>query len=136
MTPSARPASGASGVVSMRRRATSSSARWTSSSRNRSAAVTAASARWRAKRLALPSSASHPASLGTTRAVRTRSAMMSGVRKLVWTKSPRVSPNWSFRSGMTAVCGIGTPAGCRNNAVTANQSANPPTIAAPTPAIA
>ena len=42
---------------------------------------------------------------GTTRARRTRSAMMSGVRKLVCTKSPRVSPNWSLRSGMTAVWG-------------------------------
>ncbi len=37
---------------------------------------------------------------------------------------------------MTAVWGIGTPAGCRNRAVTANQSANPPTIAASTVACA
>ena len=29
-----------------------------------------------------------------------------------------------------AVCGIGTPSGWRNSAVTANQSARPPTIAA------
>jgi hypothetical protein len=32
--------------------------------------------------------------------------------------------------GMMAVCGIGTPSGCRNNATTANQSASPPIIPA------
>ena len=92
--------------------------------------MTVASARWRARRSALSRSASHAAIRGTTRAVRTRSAMMSGVRKLVWTKSPSVSPNWSLRSGMIAVWGMGMPSGWRNRAVTANQSARPPTMAA------
>ena len=31
---------------------------------------------------------------------------------------------------MIAVCGIGSPSGCRNSAVTANQSASAPTIEA------
>ena len=36
----------------------------------------------------------------------------------------------SLLRGMIAVCGIGRPSGWRNSAVTANQSASPPTIAA------
>ena len=39
-------------------------------------------------------------------------------------------PSWSLRLGMIAVCGMGRPSGWRNSAVTANQSANAPTIAA------
>jgi hypothetical protein len=34
------------------------------------------------------------------------------------------------RAGMIAVCGIGSPSGWRKRAVTANQSARPPTSAA------
>ena len=44
--------------------------------------------------------------------------------------SPSVAANWSLRSTTIAVCGIGRPSGWRNSAVTANQSASPPTIAA------
>ena len=40
------------------------------------------------------------------------------------------SPMRSLLAGMMAVCGSGTPSGWRNSAVTANQSASPPTIAA------
>ena len=36
----------------------------------------------------------------------------------------------SLLAGMMAVCGIGMPSGWRNRAVTANQSASAPTIAA------
>src|SRR5437016_103324 len=36
-------------------------------------------------------------------------------------------PIRSFRVATIAVCGIGRPRGCRNSAVTANQSASPPT---------
>jgi hypothetical protein len=36
----------------------------------------------------------------------------------------------SLRDGTMAVCGIGMPNGWRNSAVTANQSASPPTMAA------
>ena len=129
-----RPATGASGVVSIRCRAASSRARWTSSSRSRSATVTAASAMWRARRAALGGCAIQAAMRGTTRAECTRSAMISGVRKLFWTKSPKVSPNWSLRVGMIAVWGMGRPSGWRNSAVTANQSARAPTMAASMPA--
>ena len=58
----------------------------------------------------------------------------SRVRKLPWTNSPRLRPIWSLRRGMIAVCGIGSPSGWRNSAVTANQSASAPTIAASAPA--
>jgi hypothetical protein len=37
------------------------------------------------------------------------------------------------RAGMIAVCGIGSPSGCRKSAVTANQSASAPTTAASKP---
>ena len=58
----------------------------------------------------------------------------SSVRKLPSTNSPRLRPIWSLRRGMIAVCGIGIPRGWRNSAVTANQSASAPTIAASAPA--
>ena len=54
----------------------------------------------------------------------------SGARKFVWTNVPRPRPSWSLRLGMIAVCGIGRPSGCRKSAVTANQSASAPTMAA------
>ncbi len=38
-----------------------------------------------------------------------------------------MAPIRSLLRGMIAVCGIGRPSGCRNSAVTANQSARPPT---------
>ena len=41
--------------------------------------------------------------------------------------APAPDPNRAFCRGMIAVCGIGSPSGCRNSAVTANQSAIPPT---------
>ena len=42
----------------------------------------------------------------------------------------RLAPSWSFFCLMIAVCGIGNPSGCRNSAVTANQSASAPTMPA------
>src|SRR3954452_1995368 len=56
------------------------------------------------------------------------SSTTARVRKFSWTKVPRLAPIWSFLRGMIAVCGIGSPMGCRNRAVTANQSASAPTI--------
>jgi hypothetical protein len=41
----------------------------------------------------------------------------------------------SLLAGITAVWGIGSPSGRRNRAVTANQSARPPTMAASAPAL-
>ena len=60
--------------------------------------------------------------------------MTSRVRKFPWTNSPRLRPISFLRFGMIAVCGIGMPSGWRNSAVTANQSASAPTIAASAPA--
>jgi hypothetical protein len=57
-------------------------------------------------------------------------ATTSRVRKLRCTKLPSAVPMRSLRDGTIAVCGMGTPIGCRNSAVTANQSAMPPTMAA------
>ena len=48
------------------------------------------------------------------------------------TKRPSARPSLSFWFGTMAVCGMGIPSGWRNSAVTANQSAKPPT----TPALA
>ncbi len=53
----------------------------------------------------------------------------STVETMPWIKRAR-------RFGMIAVCGNGSPSGWRNNAVTANQSATPPTTAASKPAAA
>ncbi len=50
-------------------------------------------------------------------------------------KSCRLRARVSFFLGIRAVCGIGNPRGCRNNAVTANQSAMAPTIEASAPAL-
>jgi hypothetical protein len=49
-------------------------------------------------------------------------------------KVPRPVPMRSLLAGITAVWGIGNPSGRRNSAVTANQSARPPTMAASAPA--
>lgn len=46
------------------------------------------------------------------------------------TNCSRLSARLSLRVGTMAVCGIGSPSGRRNKAVTANQSASAPTIAA------
>src|SRR5215470_10881932 len=67
-------------------------------------------------------------------AERIRSARTSALRKFSCTNWPRVAANWSFCSTISAVCGSGTPRGWRNRAVTANQSATPPTMAASAPA--
>jgi hypothetical protein len=54
----------------------------------------------------------------------------SSDRKFVATNSDRAEPMSFFRVGMIAVCGIGSPIGRRNSAVTANQSASAPTMPA------
>ncbi len=61
---------------------------------------------------------------------RIRRATTAGVRKLSRRNRASVSPIRSLLRGMIAVCGMGRPSGWRNRAVTANQSARPPTIAA------
>jgi hypothetical protein len=54
----------------------------------------------------------------------------SSDRKFEPTNSDRLLPRASLRVGMIAVCGILIPSGCRNSAVTANQSASAPTMPA------
>ena len=59
-----------------------------------------------------------------------RSSRTSRDMNSVSTNSPSDLPISSLRLGMMAVCGIGIPSGWRKSAVTANQSASAPTIAA------
>ena len=83
-----------------------------------------------ATRSACDGSDSHlPSRLGIC-ASRSLVSTTSGDRKFSRTKVPRPSPSWSFLRLMIAVCGIGMPNGCLNNAVTANQSASAPTMPA------
>ena len=77
--------------------------------------------------------ASWPIHAPTRVATSTRASLSrttSSARKFSPTKSPRLSPSTSFFVGMIAVCGIGSPSGRRKSAVTANQSASPPTMPA------
>jgi hypothetical protein len=77
-----------------------------------------------------PGSASQrPAARATsTRCI--RRATTRGIRKLSRRNAASVAAIRSLLRGMIAVCGMGKRSGWRNNAVTANQSASPPTIAA------
>ncbi len=54
-------------------------------------------------------------------------ASSASVNTWLATKRPSARPSRAFCAGMMAVCGIGRPSGWRNSAVTANQSAIPPT---------
>ena len=63
-------------------------------------------------------------------AARTFWVINSALRKFSPTKPLNDSPIWSFLFRTIAVCGIGSPSGLRNSAVTANQSAKPPIIPA------
>ena len=77
--------------------------------------------------------ASWPIQAATREDTSTRASLSrttSSARKFSPTKSPRLSPSTSFFVGMIAVWGIGRPSGCRKSAVTANQSASAPTMAA------
>ena len=70
--------------------------------------------------------------LGAMRA--SRALITSGESQSSSTIVTMPSMIFARRVGMIAVCGIGRPRGCRKRAVTANQSANPPTVAASKPA--
>ena len=61
--------------------------------------------------------------------------MIPSCRKFSPTNSSSPRPSSSLRLGISAVCGIGSPSGCLNSAVTANQSAIAPTIDASAPAL-
>ncbi len=122
-----RPASGARATLSSCSRTSVSSTPCTSSSRSRSAAATMPFAMRAARSWAWSGSASQPARRSTARAERRRSLTASALRKFSCTNDPMVSAKRSFRSTTMAVCGMGRPRGRRNRAVTANQSARPPT---------
>ena len=81
-----------------------------------------------ANRSAFSDAVSQAASRSAGWNVLNRSPMLSALRKFCCTNSPSVAPNWSLRSEMMAVWGMGRPRGRRNRAVTANQSASPPTM--------
>jgi hypothetical protein len=63
-----------------------------------------------------------------------RAPITSGESHSFSTIDTMLSMIFSRRLGMIAVCAIGMPSGWRNSAVTANQSARPPTTAASNPA--
>ena len=69
------------------------------------------------KRATMPARSSRPMVRRTSASVNTWLA----------TNRPSARPSRTFCAGMIAVCGIGRPSGWRNSAVTANQSAMPPT---------
>ncbi len=133
-TRSTLPASGATSTESATRVSSAVITRWTSSSRRASVTVTTTSAARPANRAAESWPDSQDASRGTRPTARIRSASTSADKKFSWTNWPRVAANWSLRSTISAVCGMGRPSGRRNSAVTANQSATPPTIDASAPA--
>ena len=81
-------------------------------------------------RSALAGWANQAATRAATSNSRSLASTCSVARKWVARKWARFSPMRSLFSGMMAVCGIGSPQGCRNSATTANQSATAPTMAA------
>ncbi len=85
-------------------------------------------------RRALTGSLSHRPTRSEMVAAATRSRMIPSWRKFSPTNSWSPRPSSSLRFGISAVCGIGSPSGCLNRAVTANQSAIAPTIEASAPA--
>ena len=105
------------------------------SSRTLLSAIAATSATSSTTRCALAGSHSHSPSCRAGAAIASRSRMMSSCRKFSLTNSSRPRPSSSLRFGISAVCGIGSPSGCLNSAVTANQSAIAPTIDASAPAL-
>jgi hypothetical protein len=78
----------------------------------------------------LAGSANHVITRCATPISRSFTAIASRERKCCCTKFPMILPIRSFCLPMIAVWGIGMPRGCRKMAVTANQSASPPTTEA------
>ena len=127
---SARPASGATWMRRRRPTTACSTPACRSSSRSTSTAPAMAALAWRASVSALAGTSNQVARRDATWTPRSFSAMTGGARKFSSTKDPSARPSWSLRVGMIAVWGIGRPSGRRNSAVTANQSARAPTMAA------
>lgn len=124
------PAPGAISWASARRVMASPTTACTSESRSTVSAPRSAVDSSSVTRSAFFGSASQPPSRLPMPTERSRRRTTSAERKFSPTKSPRLCPSWSFLVGMIAVCGIGSPIGRLNSAVTANQSASAPTIPA------
>jgi hypothetical protein len=128
--PRTLPSMGATFVALMRSVRLWSMNACTSSSRSMCAPRASAPTTCLAMSLLFSGWLSHRARCSATRAERSFPRMTSRLRKLRWTNNPSVRPTRFFRAGMMPVCGIGRPNGLRKSAVTANQSASPPIIAA------
>ena len=103
---------------------------WMSSSLSNSTTARNAVEASVATRAACRGSESHLPTRPPISASRNLASTMSGDMKFSRTKVPSPSPSWSFLRGMIAVCGILSPRGWRNRAVTANQSASAPIMPA------
>ncbi len=127
---SSLPSGGPHGTSTTRRTTACSITACTSSSRSTATTPRTTVESSAVTRSALAGWASQPPNRPATPTRRSRSRTTCSDRKFVPTNSPRLSPSASLRVGMIAVCGIGIPSGCRNSAVTANQSASAPTMPA------
>ena len=125
-----RPAGGPHSGSAIRATMVRSMIATASSSRSTARTERMALAAWSEASARLSVSASHSPARSGMRAPRTFSLTISGSRKFSPTNPPSEVPSWSFLRRMSAVCGMGMPRGWRNRAVTANQSARPPTIPA------
>src|SRR3954470_3754572 len=105
------------------------------SSRTLDSAIAVTSATSSTTRWALAGWASQAPNRRETPAAPMRSRMIASCRKFSPTNSSSPRPSSSFLRGISAVCGTGSPSGCLNRAVTANQSAIAPTIDASAPAL-
>jgi hypothetical protein len=81
----------------------------------------------------LPGSVSQLPTRRLSSAASIRSRTTDSCRKFSPMNSSRLRPSSSLRFGISAVCGIGSPSGRLNSAVTANQSAIAPTMDASAP---
>ena len=124
-----RPMAGPHSGSKMCRRASFSMTSSTSSSPSRVITPRAATAASAVRRSAFAGVASQPPSRREMPIDRSLPTTTSSERNSSSTKAPSVAPISSLRFGMIAVCGIRSPSGYRNSAVTANQSASAPTIA-------
>ena len=114
---------------------TSSTSEATSSSRSRGSPIAATVAALVDHPAGVAPSPTHAPTRRASRRPSSRSRMTASCRKFSPTNSSRLRPSSSLRRGISAVCGIGSPSGCLNSAVTANQSAIAPTMVASAPAL-
>ena len=129
------PATGEIGSAMNRGISTSSTSEATSASRSLRSPMASTLAPSATTRPALAGSLTQTPTRRAMSAETSRSRITCSLRKFSEKNSSRLLPNSSLRRGISAVCGIGSPSGCRNSAVTANQSAMAPTMLASAPAL-